>query len=118
MQDGGKNSFRVCGVIEEAMRARNSALGFVSKFLSLPDIHEISAEDRFLRWDSGGDDERDEEEPIRVGIVSQYFCSHPIGRLSLPLIASLPRDKFHVTVFSFPTIVDSWAEAISWSADR
>ena len=55
---------------------------------------------------------------IKVGIVSAYFCSHPVGRISLPVIASLPRDKFRVTVFSLPTKVDSWAQAIAWSADN
>jgi predicted O-linked N-acetylglucosamine transferase (SPINDLY family) len=54
---------------------------------------------------------------IRIGIVSQFFCSHPVGRVTLPLVSSLPRDKFRVHVFAFPTIVDSWAQAISWSAD-
>jgi hypothetical protein len=54
---------------------------------------------------------------IKIGIVSQSFCSHPVGRVTLPLISSLPRDKFRVNVFALPTIVDSWAQAISWSAD-
>ena len=55
---------------------------------------------------------------IEIGIISKYLCSHPVGRVTLPLVASLPRDRFRVTVFSFPTKVDSWAQAIAYSADR
>jgi len=36
----------------------------------------------------------------------------------LPLVASLPRDRFRVHVFAFPSVVDSWAQAISWKADQ
>ena len=31
---------------------------------------------------------------------------------------SLPRDRFKLFVFGFPTVVDEWAQAISWNADR
>ena len=84
--------------------------------MRLASLVAVSSEKKYLGehdLEDGTPDER-----IRVAIVSQYFCSHPVGRLALPIIASLPRDKFKVTVFSFPTIVDSWAQAISWSADN
>ncbi|GMH89239.1 hypothetical protein TrST_g12991 [Triparma strigata] len=114
--EGDKGEGRsVAKRLEKYMRAMNPELNFVSKFLSLPNILEVSSEEKYL---GESDDEGDADERVRVAIVSQYFCSHPVGRLALPIIASLPRDKFKVTVFSFPTIVDSWAQAISWSADN
>ncbi|GMH67987.1 hypothetical protein TL16_g04817 [Triparma laevis f. inornata] len=113
--DGGEGKF-VAKRLEEYMRATNPELNYVSKFLSLPNILEVSSEKKYLGEHDPEDGTPDER--IRVAIVSQYFCSHPVGRLALPIIASLPRDKFKVTVFSFPTIVDSWAQAISWSADN
>jgi hypothetical protein len=54
---------------------------------------------------------------IRVGIVSGSFCAHAVGRVTLPLISSLPRETFRVHIFALPTVRDSWASAISWSAD-
>jgi hypothetical protein len=70
--------------LEQYMRASNLELNFVSRFLSLPNILDVSSQAKFLgeEPEGGGKDER-----IRVAIVSQYFCSHPVGRLALPIIA-------------------------------
>jgi len=67
---------------------------------------------------TGGEETSGGGSRIRVGIVSQFLNSHPVGRVTMPMVASLPRDKFRVTIFAFPTVVDAWAKAISWSADN
>jgi hypothetical protein len=38
-------------------------------------------------------------EPIRVGLLSRYLHSHPVGFLCQGLVAMLPRPKFRVLVF-------------------
>ena len=59
-----------------------------------------------------------EDGRIRVGFVSNYFYSHTVTKLTLGLIRELDRTKFHVSVFAFPHLSDSWRDSVQQSADR
>ena len=55
---------------------------------------------------------------IKVGFLSQFLCSHTIGRLNAGLIARLDRTKFHVTVIHTAAARrDEVRAAIDHSAD-
>jgi predicted O-linked N-acetylglucosamine transferase (SPINDLY family) len=56
---------------------------------------------------------------IRVGLISQYFCNHSIGRTSRGLFAQLARDKFEVTaLFVAPTMDDHFSRFIREHAEH
>ena len=80
-----------------------------------PELNQVAGH---LVFDEKGKLPKRKNQRIRVGVVGPYLCSHQVGRIVLPLITGLPRDRFRVHVFGFPSIVDSWAQAISWNADN
>jgi len=57
--------------------------------------------------------------PIRLGMISQFFSNHTIGKLYQGLIRNLDRKKFHVTVFhAHQAKLDGISKAFDTSADR
>ncbi len=61
--------------------------------------------------------ERFRDGRIHIGFVSGHLREHTIGRLNRGMIRKLPRDRFHVTVFSVNPPKDELATAIQKSAD-
>jgi len=56
---------------------------------------------------------------IRVGLISQFFHNHSIGRISRGLFAQLSRDEFDVTaIFLAPAIDDDYSRFIRQHAAR
>jgi len=56
---------------------------------------------------------------IRVGLISQFFRDHSIGRTSRGLFARLSRERFEVTaIFVAPTIDDEFSRAIRRDAEH
>jgi predicted O-linked N-acetylglucosamine transferase (SPINDLY family) len=56
---------------------------------------------------------------IRVGLISQFFRVHSIGRTSRGLFAQLSREPFEVTaIFIAPVVDDEISRAIRADADR
>ena len=55
---------------------------------------------------------------IKIGLLSQNFYAHTIGKLNLGLIQSLDRQRFEVVVFRFPRREDPMSLAIAAGADR
>ena len=56
---------------------------------------------------------------IRVGLVSQFFRNHSIGRTSRGLFARISREDFEVTaIFLAPVVDDDCSQAIRRDADR
>lgn len=56
---------------------------------------------------------------IRVGLVSQFFHNHSIGRTSRGLFAQLPREKLEVTaIFLAPAIDDDFSRFIRRHAEH
>ena len=56
---------------------------------------------------------------IRVGLISQFFYNHSIGRTSRGLFAHLSRKEFDVTaIFIAPTIDDDYSRFIREHADH
>ena len=55
---------------------------------------------------------------IHIGFLSQFFKSHTIGALMEGLISELPRDRFHVTVFSHVEHPDPVAKHIRQNCDE
>jgi len=55
---------------------------------------------------------------IKVGVISRYLRGHTIGYLNYGLIKHLDREKFHVTVFGFPGIMDNLSRIIVDAADQ
>jgi predicted O-linked N-acetylglucosamine transferase (SPINDLY family) len=56
---------------------------------------------------------------IRVGLISQFFHNHSIGRISRGLFAQLSREEFEVTaIFLAPAIDDDYARFIRQHAER
>jgi predicted O-linked N-acetylglucosamine transferase (SPINDLY family) len=59
------------------------------------------------------------EGKIRVGLISQFFRNHSIGRTSRGLFAKLSREKFDVTaLFIAPAVNDEFSRFIRQHADR
>ena len=54
----------------------------------------------------------------RIGLLSQYFCNHTIGRLNLGLVQQLPRDRFEVFVIAGRHCQDETARAFRTCADH
>jgi len=55
----------------------------------------------------------------RIGLVSQFFCNHSIGRTSRGLFAQLPRDELEiVAIFLAPSIDDDYSRFIRRHAER
>lgn len=54
---------------------------------------------------------------IRVGFISRFFYEHSIGDHYASLIANIPRDDIHVTVFRFPSPDDEVTRLLSSSVD-
>jgi predicted O-linked N-acetylglucosamine transferase (SPINDLY family) len=42
----------------------------------------------------------DPQKPVRLGMVSADFCDHPVGLFLLPVLRTLNRDNWHVTLYS------------------
>lgn len=56
---------------------------------------------------------------LRVGLISQFFHNHSIGRISRGLFAKLSREEFDVTaVFLAPAIDDEYSRFIRQHAQR
>lgn len=55
---------------------------------------------------------------IKVGFLSRFFTHHTIGKLTRGFIAELPRERFAVTVFTFPQRSDASWEFIRSRADE
>lgn len=55
---------------------------------------------------------------LRVGFLSQHFRNHTIGSFMAGLIARLPRDKFHVSVFSHVPHQDQMGQFIQEKCDN
>ncbi len=56
---------------------------------------------------------------LRVGLASQHFCNHSIGRTSRGLFAQLSRDRFELTaIFVAPIVDDEFSRAIRRDADH
>lgn len=56
---------------------------------------------------------------IRIGLISQFFYNHSIGRTSRGFFAKLSRDTFDVTaIFIAPTVQDEYSEFIKQHAHR
>jgi protein O-GlcNAc transferase len=56
---------------------------------------------------------------LRVGLISQFFRNHSIGRSSRGLFAQLSRDRFDVTaLFIAPTVDDEFSRFIRQHAQR
>lgn len=55
---------------------------------------------------------------IRVGFISTFFYNHSVGRTTIGLIRDLPRDRFHVTVFSMAARDDPVRATIAAAADE
>jgi protein O-GlcNAc transferase len=56
---------------------------------------------------------------IRVGLISQFFHNHSIGRTSRGFFAQLSRDKFEVTaLFVAPTVDDRFSRFIREQAEH
>ncbi len=56
---------------------------------------------------------------IKIGLVSQFFYNHSIGRTSRGLFAKLSREKFEVTaLFIAPVVDDEYSRFIRQHADR
>lgn len=56
---------------------------------------------------------------IRVGLISQFFYNHSIGRTSRGLIAQLDRSVFEITaIFVAPVVDDDFSRAIGASAEH
>ncbi len=54
---------------------------------------------------------------FRVGFVSTYFSYHSVGRVVLPLVQGLDRDRFEVFVFSIAPSQDEVSAAYRRAAD-
>src|SRR5439155_17862434 len=57
------------------------------------------------------------KERIRVGFISNFFKDHTVGLWTQGIIATLPRDRFHVTVLSTQHHEDTVARFIRAQAD-
>ena len=55
---------------------------------------------------------------LRVGFVSTYFSYHSVGRVVLPLVQGLDRNRFEVIVFSIAPSQDEVSAAYRRAADR
>ena len=56
---------------------------------------------------------------IRIGLISQFFHNHSIGRTSRGLFEQLSKERFDVTaIFIAPTVDDEYAKFIRQHADR
>ncbi len=56
---------------------------------------------------------------IRVGLISQFFRNHSIGRTSHGFFAQLPRERFEVTaIFIAPLVDDELSQAIRRNAEH
>ena len=55
---------------------------------------------------------------MRVGLVSDYFQNHSIGRVTEGLVAKLDRSRFEVHVFGFREPFDELSRALAQSADE
>jgi predicted O-linked N-acetylglucosamine transferase (SPINDLY family) len=56
---------------------------------------------------------------IRVGLISQFFSNHSIGRTSRGFFAQLDRDRFEVhAIFIAPTVDDDYARFIRQHAEH
>ena len=56
---------------------------------------------------------------IRIGLVSQFFRNHSIGRTSRGLFARLPRERYEVTaIFLAPVVDDEFSRAIRGDAEH
>jgi predicted O-linked N-acetylglucosamine transferase (SPINDLY family) len=55
---------------------------------------------------------------IKVGFISRFFTNHTISRLFRGFIAELSRERFSVTVFSYPHRSDAMWEFIRSRADE
>ena len=56
---------------------------------------------------------------IRIGLISQFFRDHSIGRTSRGLFAQLSRERFEVTaIFISPVVDDEFAQAIRRDAEH
>ena len=98
---GGENDRPVMEAAQGMFRRHSPVLNYVS-----PHIETTRAR----RVEQAG--------PIRIGFLSQFLCSHTIGRLNKGLIAGLDRTKFHVTVIHTAAAKrDAAREAIDRAAD-
>ncbi|HWG43727.1 MAG TPA: tetratricopeptide repeat protein [Gemmataceae bacterium] len=57
------------------------------------------------------------ERRIRIGFISRSFYNHTIGKLNAGIIRNLARDRFHITLFTFPRADDEWRRFIREGAD-
>lgn len=97
----GENDRQVMEAAHRMFRAHSPVLNYVS-----PHLEQTRARRREKRG------------PIRIGFLSQFLCSHTIGRLNKGLIAGLDRKKFHVTVIHTAAAKrDEMREAIDRAAD-
>lgn len=55
---------------------------------------------------------------VRLGLISRHFFSHTIGHVMMGLVEHFSRDKFEVTVFTFPYESDPVANRINNHAAR
>ncbi|MFZ4478277.1 MAG: tetratricopeptide repeat protein [Rhodoferax sp.] len=56
---------------------------------------------------------------IKIGLISQFFHNHSIGRTSRGLFAGLSKDRFEVSaIFIAPTVDDEYSSFIRQHADR
>ena len=75
-----------------------------------PSLNYVSAHCRTLERRPGR---------IRVGLISQFFRNHSIGRTSRGLFARLSRERFDVTAIFIPPLVDdAFSQAIRREAEH
>jgi protein O-GlcNAc transferase len=56
---------------------------------------------------------------IRVGLISQFFRNHSIGRTSRGFFAQLPRERFEITaIFIAPVVDDEFSQAVRCDAEH
>ncbi|MHB1204555.1 MAG: O-linked N-acetylglucosamine transferase family protein [Rhodospirillaceae bacterium] len=97
----GENDRPVMEAARRMFRAHSPVLNYVS-----PHIEQTRAR------------RREKGRPIRIAFLSQFLCSHTIGRLNKGLIAGLDGTKFHVTVIHTAAAKrDAMREAIDRAAD-
>ena len=64
-----------------------------------------------------GPPKRAPDSRIKVGFLSRFFTHHTVGKLTRGFIAELPRERFAVTVLTFPQQSDASWEFIRSRAD-
>ncbi len=68
---------------------------------------------RFTEWANVPDPDR----PLRVGFVSPDFGEHPVGRMVLPVLAAVDRERYRTVAYSNRRRADVWTARIRAAVD-